>query len=299
MRGIMRGGAAWLRVECPRCGVLCAEEGLRCSPDGLRLSSALRRRYDETGEAPSLSTERVVSMLQLAVPPSGLDGRVDQLLLSVEALSPHLGERSPVESAHAWAARAWLPHPEALHAVVSHERYAGLFDYLPSMGGALSLGLTVDGLVRLELLGKNARNPVAFMAYAYRDDVRARFLLGGTRGLCRTGFVPYSMEGEHTTHQITDRMVGMIRRCRLFVADLTHASPNVLWEAGFADGLGRSVVYTRWKGDSEDVPFDVSNYQQIRYADGADLEQQLVERLVALGWALTVPEPHATEPERD
>jgi hypothetical protein len=34
-----------------------------------------------------------------------------------------------------------------------------------------------------------------------------------------------------------------IRRCRFLIADLTDESPGAYWEAGFAEGLGKPVIY--------------------------------------------------------
>jgi hypothetical protein len=35
-----------------------------------------------------------------------------------------------------------------------------------------------------------------------------------------------------------------IRNCRFLIADLSHANLGAYWEAGYAEGLGKPVIYT-------------------------------------------------------
>ncbi len=35
-----------------------------------------------------------------------------------------------------------------------------------------------------------------------------------------------------------------IKRARFLIADLTHANNGAYWEAGYAEGLGKTVIYT-------------------------------------------------------
>jgi nucleoside 2-deoxyribosyltransferase len=43
---------------------------------------------------------------------------------------------------------------------------------------------------------------------------------------------------------IDDRLRVAIRQARFVVADLTHHNRGAYWEAGFAEGLGKPVIYT-------------------------------------------------------
>lgn len=283
---------------CLRCGEFVAPPGF-APPAALRsrLSCWLRETFDRTGVAVDLRGVDLETTLVAAVPPRSVEEAVDRLLLAVHARAPELGTLTPHEPVAAWAARGWLPGSPALLAILRHLRFGALFeqavriphpeevaDELP-----VQLGLTVDGVLRVEALGAGADSVHAFLAYAYQDDVRASFVPGAEAALVATGFTPYRVEGEHTDERITDRMVVMLRRSRLLVCDLTHARPNVLWEAGFMHGLGRGVIYTVRDGEAQ-VPFDVGTWQHVRYADTGDLERRLADRIRALGWALRDPQ---------
>src|SRR4051812_48113389 len=43
-------------------------------------------------------------------------------------------------------------------------------------------------------------------------------------------------------YRITDRVLEMIQRARLIVADLTYERPNVYFELGYARALGKTVI---------------------------------------------------------
>jgi nucleoside 2-deoxyribosyltransferase len=61
-----------------------------------------------------------------------------------------------------------------------------------------------------------------------------------------------------------------IRNARFIIADLTDANLNVLWEAGFAKGLDKPVIYTCkiGKEHSEKIKkqmFDINHDQYIEW----------------------------------
>jgi nucleoside 2-deoxyribosyltransferase len=69
----------------------------------------------------------------------------------------------------------------------------------------------------------------------------------------RTGFELVRLDEEPKAGLIDDRLRVEIRRSRFLVADLSHANPGAYWEAGYAEGLGRPVIYTCRKDVSEDA----------------------------------------------
>lgn len=78
------------------------------------------------------------------------------------------------------------------------------------------------------------------------------------------------------TGDIVDRIKARIRGCELVIADLSKYNPNVYFEIGYAEGLGKTVILL---SQDQETPFDFKTRRQIRY-DPQDLR--------ALGEALTV-----------
>jgi hypothetical protein len=61
-----------------------------------------------------------------------------------------------------------------------------------------------------------------------------------------------------------------IRRCRFIIADLSDSNAGAYWEAGFAEGLGKPVIYI-CKAAAE-MHFDTDHRHTVRW-DLSDLDQ--------------------------
>lgn len=77
-------------------------------------------------------------------------------------------------------------------------------------------------------------------------------------------------------YKITDRILEMIRRARLLVADLTHERPNVYFELGYARGEGKPVITTAREGTR--LHFDVKDWTCTFYNDSRVIEEHLRKR---------------------
>jgi hypothetical protein len=71
---------------------------------------------------------------------------------------------------------------------------------------------------------------------------------------------------------IDDRLRVAIQTSRFLIADLTHGNPGAYWEAGYAEGLGRPVIYTCRKEvfeNSKSCPhFDTNHHLTILWDIG-------------------------------
>lgn len=77
---------------------------------------------------------------------------------------------------------------------------------------------------------------------------------------------------------IIDRIVEMIRIAPFVIADLSDGNQGVYYEAGFARGLGRDVIYLVREGTP--VHFDLSGVNQIRWQTVDDLRVKLENRIL-------------------
>jgi DNA-binding IscR family transcriptional regulator len=64
---------------------------------------------------------------------------------------------------------------------------------------------------------------------------------------------------------IIEKIKRSIERSGLIVADMTGLNPNVLYEIGYAHGLGKECVLLT-QSRSEEVPFDLRHLEHIRYS---------------------------------
>lgn len=91
------------------------------------------------------------------------------------------------------------------------------------------------------------------------------------------GLQAYRVDQLDSSGRITDSIINGLKSSGHVVVDLTHARPNVYWEAGFCHGLGKLPVYIARKGTNPE--FDVKDYPVIYYSSMKQLRQGLVKRL--------------------
>lgn len=139
-----------------------------------------------------------------------------------------------------------------------------------------------------DLIESNSTNSAWRLTFAGWKEVEPHFGAGGIPGTC---FVPMWFDGamseayelglqpaieddcgfkairiDRTEHnnQITDEIMAAIRSAEFMVADFTGHRAGVYYEAGFARGLGRSVVYCCREDAFKDRHFDYQRHQSYR-----------------------------------
>jgi hypothetical protein len=80
-----------------------------------------------------------------------------------------------------------------------------------------------------------------------------------------TGFELRLLTDGQPAGLIDDQLRVALRTARFVIADLTHANNGAYWEAGFAEGLGRPVIYTcrKQEWDANKSHFDTNHLNTI------------------------------------
>ena len=125
------------------------------------------------------------------------------------------------------------------------------------------MNLTMKGWERYDEIRRgNIDSKKAFMAMPFNnailDKVYKRFKLAITQ----TGFDLLRVDERPKAGLIDDRLRVEIATSRFLIAELTDENHGVYWEAGFAEGLGRPVIYTCEKTYFEKVKthFDTNHH---------------------------------------
>jgi hypothetical protein len=105
--------------------------------------------------------------------------------------------------------------------------------------------LTFDGWKKVEELRFVARSSkIAFMAMKFGDAELDKIVDEHLRPTVRlTGYELEKVSDRPAAGLIDDRMRLLIRSSRFLLADLTHGNQGAYWEAGYAEGLGKPVIY--------------------------------------------------------
>jgi hypothetical protein len=79
--------------------------------------------------------------------------------------------------------------------------------------------------------------------------------------------------------RITDQIIAAIQRADALIADITGSNPNVLFELGYGDALGKPTIVLNQS--LSETPFDIKDWRQIVYRPSnlADLREQLSDFL--------------------
>jgi hypothetical protein len=63
--------------------------------------------------------------------------------------------------------------------------------------------------------------------------------------------------------KIGDKIIAEIRACRFLISECSYPNPNVFYEAGFARGLGRPVIYVCHADKTQELPFDTRQFRHL------------------------------------
>lgn len=124
--------------------------------------------------------------------------------------------------------------------------------------------LTFDGWQRYEELRRGSpTGHYAFMAMQFGNALLDEILNRHFRQAVQlTGFELRRLDDVPKAGLIDDRLRVEIRGCRFLIADLTHDNAGAYWEAGYAEGLGKPVIYTceREKFGKAKTHFDTNHH---------------------------------------
>jgi len=83
------------------------------------------------------------------------------------------------------------------------------------------------------------------MAMKYGEEELDRIVNDFFRDAVKqTGFDLFLLYERPKAGLIDNRLRVEIQTSRFLIADLTHKNPGAYWEAGYAEGLGKPVIYT-------------------------------------------------------
>ena len=66
------------------------------------------------------------------------------------------------------------------------------------------------------------------------------------------------------SESILDRIYAQMERAEIVIAEMTGHNPNVLYETGYAHGLGKRVILLTQSAD--DIPFDLRHHPHVVHA---------------------------------
>jgi hypothetical protein len=124
-----------------------------------------------------------------------------------------------------------------------------------------------------------SRTVLVIMSYADTDELTDAFETFKSV----TGNLGYECERvtqENAGERILPDILEGISRAAFTIVDLTDLRPNVFYELGYADGLGKRVIVTAKKGT--ELPFDVKDIPTIFWGGQTQLRNDLTKRIMSV-----------------
>jgi hypothetical protein len=266
-------------VDCARCGdfqishIIADELGLPFSdPKQRALASYMVRKMQASNPRPKLSGEFFASLRGRTLP-TPAEASDNLLIWMAEKADGRPGAQITVAPRDpGLLASIGAVEPEDIAWIAGSLHSQGLFK--GTFASVILGNLTAEGWRRFEDL-KRAQVSSNFAFFARKfdnaelDQVFDKCLRDA---VAQTG---YELRTATQRAGLVDAVIeDEIRRCRFLIADLSDGNAGAYWEAGFAEGLGKRVIYI-CKANCE-VHFDTDHRHTVRW-DLSDLARTVTQ----------------------
>ncbi len=262
------------RYDCPNCGPYeltgtadhLIVPSLAGAPAKRPIVSHHVRRWSTGSEVPRLDWDQCKNLLERGELPT-VHEQSENLIRFIGDSTTDPGKGHTFKASSALATVGALS-PESIAFCLSGLAEEDLVKVRSrTLDGESTVVLTFHGWGRYEELRRGKTSGTkAFMAMAFGDGVLNSLLNDHFRSaVAQTGFHLTRLDDAPKAGNIDNRMLAEIRSSRFLIADLTHDNSGAYWEAGFAEGLGKPVIYTCSNEVFSDkgTHFDTNHHQTV------------------------------------
>lgn len=165
-----------------------------------------------------------------------------------------------------WAAVAWTANSEELEYLLINFLQGQSWIQSDEDGMPNYFRITPSGWARIDELTRGIiASDKGFVAMSFRDEFKELFAKGLEPGIRRAGYEALRVDRVEHNNRIDDEIIASIRRCKFLVADFSVDRGGIYFEAGFAAGLGRPVIWAVREDQKDNIHFDNRQYNFIRW----------------------------------
>lgn len=147
--------------------------------------------------------------------------------------------------------------------------------------------ITFKGILRVrEITEEGINSKTCFIAMSFDKSDNYIYVKGIKPACLETGFVPVIVNDIkkvkiRSDQTINDAIIASIKSCKFLIADFTKQKHGVYFEAGYALGRGKKVIYLCNKKDFRKCHFDTNHFPHIVYNSVSELRSMLIDRINA------------------
>jgi hypothetical protein len=279
--------------QCPRCGQFCYDKAdgppmLGSTDDMVRLSGWVREQNDAGIVPVRLSTAITTRVMSMKLP--RLPERAMRLLVALAHYFPTGNNFLTLMPTN--------PELEGVSYSRDGQELLLLLNILEDSGlvqsdhGAFSI--SARGLMRAEELGTSGSGSQGFVAMWFDDSMNDAWLNGFEPAIREARYFPRRIDSKDYVGGVSDEIMAEIRRSRFVVVDYTGQRNGVYFEAGFAAGLGLTIIPTCRSDHIGNLHFDIRHLNTLSWNTPRRLADKLSQRIKAVIGA----GPNATDQPR-
>jgi len=282
------GAGNHLICVCPNCGKYrITGEAIEDLPYELNrrpfvkplVSGYLREVNDSGLQGEIIRSDNIDSILTSAKIPKSVPEKLDKLILYIFIKTSYIYEYIEIDTK--FTAIGYAATERELQ-----NMFQALCDYgylnPPTTLDTREYALTLKGFERAKQLStENVVSNKCFVAMWFSEEMIEVYDKYISEAVSECGYDPLIISQKEHNDKICDQIVSEIRTSKFVIADFTAHRGGVYFEAGFAYGLSKPVIWTCRQDHLKDAHFDVNHYNFIVWESGEDLYQKLINRIRA------------------
>jgi nucleoside 2-deoxyribosyltransferase len=271
-----------LRIDCQNCGkyelTTAAESELQNNDENAFYLGSWVYVQNKSGIFPRIDSETLSSFG--TYPHPNVQKRAELYLgRAISVLHGRLTGRVIIDHPTLRIA-SWSFYREDLHALANYLVELGAIWKDPNAENYQLV--TKAHLLHEQWSNTRAATSQAFVAMWFDEQMRETYDRGIAIAIREAGCEANRIDRTEYDGKIDDQIIAEIRRSAFVVADFTGHRGGVYYEAGFAHGLGRRVIFTCRSDAIQDLHFDVRQYNTIVWTNTEEILAPLQNRILAL-----------------
>jgi nucleoside 2-deoxyribosyltransferase len=250
----------------------------------------LNNKFPYDQKEPFYNNEKLEKIIKEAVFPKLPKEKFDNLISYLFSLQEYAGSSIDIysECEHdLFLKKLYFKNHEEYWFYLNTLNDSGLIEYIDvsSKDGndAIDIKMTFRGLtynIELQETGFNSKDCFVAMSFS-KSMINTRDAIKQTIVGC--GFKPILIDEINYESEITinDAIISNIKSSKFLVADFTEQRHGVYFEAGYALGRGKPVIYICHENDFDGTHFDINHYPHIVYKELDELKSKLVNKIKA------------------
>ncbi|WHT92348.1 hypothetical protein [Bacillus cereus] len=295
------GGARAELYKCKDCGDFAISDLVRISLSGenrentRKLSAVLRKRKVRGMGKILILLQRPGQELSgfpypiyllddlLGEYPENISDRLNESLINLGKLTEFPGDQVTILNTDMSLFFVQSDNLKEMQYIIKQLKEDGLIELKTATDSPAYITVTVKGWNRIAELekGREVDTKQVFVAMSFSPEMDSPYQNAIAKAIKEAGYQPIRIDEVEHNNSITDEIIVKIRQSKFVISDFTGHRGGVYFEAGYAVGLGKTVIWTCKDEDFDKIHFDTRQISHIKWSTEDELYNKLLNRIKA------------------